>query len=112
MVGREFPPTGSGVPAAAPLIIPSQIGERLAKADPGNAGLQRDLSVSHGRIGELQQAQGDLAAALTVNRHITVGLAMLASAALGAAAVQTLHAQAKPPAALSLRSPLLFPSGR
>jgi hypothetical protein len=27
MRGREFPPTGSGVPAAAPLIIPSQIGE-------------------------------------------------------------------------------------
>src|ERR1700731_2700062 len=34
----------------------------------------------------------------TVNRHITVGLAMVASAALGAAAVQTLHAQTKPPA--------------
>jgi len=34
----------------------------------------------------------------TVNRHITVGLAMAASAALGAAAVQTLHAQTKPPA--------------
>jgi uncharacterized protein (DUF1330 family) len=34
----------------------------------------------------------------TVNRYITVGLAMVASAALGATAVQTLHAQAKPPA--------------
>jgi len=33
-----------------------------------------------------------------VNRHITVGLAMVASAALGAATVQTLYAQAKPPA--------------
>ena len=33
-----------------------------------------------------------------INRHITVRLAMIASAALGAAAVQTLHAQAKPPA--------------
>jgi uncharacterized protein (DUF1330 family) len=33
-----------------------------------------------------------------VNRHITVGLAMVASAALGAAAVQTLRAQTKPPA--------------
>ena len=33
-----------------------------------------------------------------VNRYITVGLAMVASAALGAAAVQTLHAQTKPPA--------------
>jgi uncharacterized protein (DUF1330 family) len=33
-----------------------------------------------------------------VNRHITVGVAMVAGAALGAAAVQTLHAQTKPPA--------------
>jgi uncharacterized protein (DUF1330 family) len=32
-----------------------------------------------------------------MNRHITVGLAMIAGAAIGAAAVQTLHAQAKPP---------------
>ena len=29
-----------------------------------------------------------------INRHITLGLAMIASAALGAAVVQTLHAQA------------------
>jgi hypothetical protein len=27
MAGREFPPIGSGVPTAGPLIIPSQIGE-------------------------------------------------------------------------------------
>ena len=33
-----------------------------------------------------------------INRQITVGLAMVVSAALGAAAVQALHAQAKPPA--------------
>jgi uncharacterized protein (DUF1330 family) len=33
-----------------------------------------------------------------INRHITVGLAMIASAALGATLVQTLHAQARPPA--------------
>jgi uncharacterized protein (DUF1330 family) len=33
-----------------------------------------------------------------MHRHITIGLAMVASAALGAAAVQTLHAQTKPPA--------------
>jgi uncharacterized protein (DUF1330 family) len=32
-----------------------------------------------------------------MNRQMTMGLAMLGSAALGAAAVQTLHAQAKPP---------------
>jgi tetratricopeptide (TPR) repeat protein len=41
------------------------IAERLAKADPGNAGWQRDLSVSHERIGDVQVEQGDLAAALT-----------------------------------------------
>jgi uncharacterized protein (DUF1330 family) len=33
-----------------------------------------------------------------VNRHIVLGLAMVVGAAIGAAAVQTLHAQAKPPA--------------
>jgi hypothetical protein len=37
---------------------------RLAKADPGNAGWQRDLSVSHEKIGDVQVEQGDLAAAL------------------------------------------------
>jgi uncharacterized protein (DUF1330 family) len=31
-------------------------------------------------------------------RHITIGLAMVASAAVGTAAVQIVHAQAKPPA--------------
>ena len=41
------------------------IRERLAQADPGNAGWQRDLSVSHDKIGDVQQAQGDLSAALT-----------------------------------------------
>ena len=33
-----------------------------------------------------------------MNRHVTVGLAMVAGAALGATAVQTLHAQTTPPA--------------
>src|ERR1700757_1255466 len=35
---------------------------------------------------------------IMINRHITVGLAIMASAALGATVVQTLHAQARPPA--------------
>ena len=38
--------------------------ERLAEADPANAGWQRDLSVSQDKIGDVQSAQGDLAAAL------------------------------------------------
>ena len=38
--------------------------DRLAKSDPGNAGWQRDLSVSYEKIGDVQVAQGDLAGAL------------------------------------------------
>ena len=38
------------------------ITERLAKSDPGNAGWQRDLSVSHHKVGDVQVAQGDPAA--------------------------------------------------
>ena len=40
------------------------IAEKLAAADPGNAGWQRDLSVSHNKIGDVRTAQGDLAGAL------------------------------------------------
>jgi hypothetical protein len=39
--------------------------EYLAKADPGNAGWQRDLSVSHDQIGDVLVEQGNLPAALT-----------------------------------------------
>ena len=40
------------------------IRDRLAKADPGNAGWQYDLGISNEGIGDVQIAQGDLAAAL------------------------------------------------
>jgi predicted negative regulator of RcsB-dependent stress response len=40
------------------------IAERLAKADPENAGWQRDLSVSHEKIGDVLVAQGNLPDAL------------------------------------------------
>ena len=36
--------------------------DRLAKSDPGNAGWQRDLSVSYREVGDVQMAQGDLPA--------------------------------------------------
>jgi hypothetical protein len=42
--------------------------ERLAAADPSNAGWQRDLSVSHERIGDVLRAQGDLGGALQAYR--------------------------------------------
>jgi tetratricopeptide repeat protein len=48
------------------------IRERLAKSDPGNAGWQRDLSVSYNKIGDVQRAQGDLAGALTSYRDSLV----------------------------------------
>jgi hypothetical protein len=41
------------------------IADRLAKADPSNASWQRDLSISHRKIGDVQLAQGNLPAALT-----------------------------------------------
>lgn len=41
------------------------IGERLAAADPGNTGWQRDLSVSHEKIGDVEEARGDIGAAVS-----------------------------------------------
>jgi len=40
------------------------ISERLAEADPGNADWQRELSVSHNKIGDALRAQGNLTQAL------------------------------------------------
>jgi tetratricopeptide (TPR) repeat protein len=40
------------------------IADRLAKSDPGNAGWQRDLSISQEKIGDVLGAQGNLPAAL------------------------------------------------
>jgi tetratricopeptide (TPR) repeat protein len=41
-----------------------RVRERLAASDPGNAGWQRDLSVSWNKLGDVRVAQGDLAGAL------------------------------------------------
>lgn len=35
------------------------IAERLAAADPGNAGAQRDLAVSYGRLADVDERDGD-----------------------------------------------------
>ncbi len=43
-------------------------GQRLAAADPGNAGWQRDLSVSQDNIGNVLTAQGDSSAAVLAYR--------------------------------------------
>ena len=44
------------------------IRERLAKADPGNAGWQRDLSVSYFKVGDVLKDQGNLTEALKAFR--------------------------------------------
>jgi len=64
------------------------IAERLASADPGNAGWQHDLSVSHNKTGDVQVAQGDLAAALRSYRASHDIFERLASADPGNAAWQ------------------------
>ena len=51
---------GEGGAALAAYRAGLAIAERLAAADPGNAGWQRDLSVSHERIGDVLVAQGEL----------------------------------------------------
>ena len=44
------------------------LADRLAKADPGNAGWQRDLSVSYNKVGDVLVAQGQLPDALKAFR--------------------------------------------
>jgi hypothetical protein len=39
--------------------------DQLAKADPGNAGWQRDLALSHGRVGAVEAQTGAPDSALT-----------------------------------------------
>jgi hypothetical protein len=49
-----------GDPAAALTNYQASLAirERLAQADPGNAGWQRDLAVSFGRVGMVESRQG------------------------------------------------------
>ncbi len=55
---------GSTISALAAYRRALAIAERLAQADPGNAGWQFDLGISNERIGDVLMAQGNLAAAL------------------------------------------------
>jgi hypothetical protein len=54
-----------------------RIADRLAKLDPGNAGWQRDLSVSYGKLATVEARQGahaDALIALEKGREIAVRL--------------------------------------
>jgi hypothetical protein len=53
------------------------IRERLAKADPGNAGWQRDVAVSHSKLATIHRREGNVAnalAALRAGRAIAAAL--------------------------------------
>ena len=54
------------------------IREKLSKQDPGNAGWQRELSVSYNNVGDVQRDQGDLAGALKSYRDTLAILEKLA----------------------------------
>ena len=56
--------------------------ERLATADPSNAGWQRDLSVSHEKVGDVLTAQGRLDHALEAYRASLAIAERLAAAEL------------------------------
>ena len=64
------------------------IADRLAKSDPGNAGWQRDLSVSYNKIGDVLVAQGNLPAALKSYRDALAIFDRLAKADPGNAGWQ------------------------
>ena len=67
-------------PARAAYEEGVRIAERLAKADPGNAGWQRDLSVSYNKVGDVLKAQGNLPEALKAYRHSVTIFERLAKA--------------------------------
>ncbi len=55
-------------PAKAEYRLGGDAAKRLAKSDPGNAGWQRDLSVSYNKVGDVLVAQGNLPEALKMHR--------------------------------------------
>ena len=58
------------LPAALDAFKPSlAIRDRLAKADPGNAGWQRDVALSHGRVASVLGQQGERDRALGAFRQ-------------------------------------------
>ncbi len=62
---RDAIENGTRLTTHLALLEPTRaVLERLASSDPGNAGWQRDLSVSHNLIGDVLRVQGDLSGAL------------------------------------------------
>ena len=63
---------GNLTDALASYQASMDIAQRLAAADPGNAGWQRDLSVSHEKIGDVLEARGDIDAAIEAHEESLV----------------------------------------
>ena len=59
--GRCAAPAGRSCRALDLFHASRAISQRLADADPTNAGLQRDLSISLNKVGDVLRHQGDLA---------------------------------------------------
>jgi tetratricopeptide (TPR) repeat protein len=77
-VGDAHRVVGAVRPAAGAYRAAHGLFERAVRADPGNAGWQRDLSVSWVRLGDVRRAQGNLAgtlAAYTAGKNISDRLA-------------------------------------
>jgi len=55
------------------------VAERLAEADPTNTERQRDLSISHNRLGDLTRAAGLPNLAVRVTLHVYARIFSLAS---------------------------------
>ncbi len=81
---------GPGRPAGGADELPGLARDHRAagRGGPGNAGWQRDLSVSHNKIGDVQVAQGDLPAALTSFQASLASVERLAEADPGNAGWQ------------------------
>jgi tetratricopeptide (TPR) repeat protein len=75
-------------PALAGYRVAQASAEGMTKADPGNAGWQRDLSVSYNRIGDVLVAQGNLPEALKSFRDALAIIDRLAKADPGNAGWQ------------------------
>ena len=80
---------GDGPGALAAYRKSLEIREALAARDPANTGWQRDLSVSHRKIGDVLVAQGDGPGALAAYRKGLEIVEALAARDLGNAKWQT-----------------------
>jgi tetratricopeptide (TPR) repeat protein len=69
LAGDKWQTFGNSSAALKDYQASRDLFDGLAKSDPGNAGWQRDLSVSFEKVGEVLEAQGNLPEALKSYRN-------------------------------------------